>query len=162
MVERKSLPLETTFGVIREARLSDAADIVEMVGMLSTHHGDTTTLTTDILVREAFGATPWIHLLVAEVQGQVAGYAAMFGLVRLHFGTRGFDLHHLFVKSDHRSHGIGVALIDACKIKAREHSGDYLLVSTTPDNLKAQAFYVVHGFERQQTYPPKFMLQVEA
>ncbi len=148
--------------MIREARASDAAEIVEMVGMLSAYHGDTTTLTVDILTRDAFGAAPWIHLLVAEVDGKTAGYAALFGLVRLHFGTRGFDLHHLFVKSDHRGHGIGAALIDACAIKAREHLGRYLLVSTNLENLKAQAFYMSLGFEREQTYPPKFLLPIEA
>lgn len=161
-MERNSLPFETASGLIREARRSDIGQIVEMVAMLASHHGDTSGLTADILARDAFGATPWIHLLVAEVDGVTAGYAALFRLVRLHFGTRGLDLHHILVKSDFRGRGVGVALVDACKIKAREDACSFLQLATDADNLKAQAFYTALGFERLQTFPPRFVLQIDA
>lgn len=155
-MERTSLPLHTDFGTIRRARPADAERITDMVGKLAAHHGDTPTLTSADLVRDCFGERPWIYVLVAEIGGELVGYAAMCGLIRLQFGARGMDMHHLFTEATCRGRGVGRSLVEACKIEARSMSCTYLTVSTHPENIKAQAFYESAGFARRDAQIPRF------
>lgn len=161
-MERNSLPLHTDFGTIRGARPADAGRIVRMVEKLAAHHGDTPTATTEDLVRDLFGENPWIHVLVAEAGDALVGYAAMCGLIRLQFGTRGMDIHHLFTEAAFRGRGVGHDLVEACKIKAISLSCRFLTVGTHPDNHKAQAFYESLGFERKDAHPPRFFMRLGA
>lgn len=157
-MKRNSLPLQTDFGTIRCADPADAGRIVQMVGMLARHHGDTPTLTVDDLARDAFGETPWIHVLVAEAGGELIGYAALCGLTRLQFGARGMDIHHLFTEAAYRGRGVGHSLVEACRIKAISLSCRHMTVGTHPDNHKAQAFYESLGFQRKDAHPPRFSI----
>ena len=159
-MQRNSLPLPTGFGSIRRARPADIPRIVQMVGKLAAHHGDTPTLTPDDLQRDLFGDHPWLHVLVAEAGDQLVGYAAMCGQIRLQFGARGMDMHHLFTEVAYRGQGVGHSLVEACKIEARLLSCHYLNVGAHPDNLPAQAFYESLGFTRRDTHPPRFSMQL--
>lgn len=157
-MEQNSLPLQTEFGTIRNARPVDTERIIQMVGRLAAHHGDTPNLTPDDLARDVFNENPWIFVLVAEAGDELAGYAAMSGLIQLHFGVRGMDMHHLFTETAFRRHGVGRSLVEACKIKARLLSCRYLTVSTHPDNHHAQAFYESLGFVRRDAHTPRFSM----
>lgn len=159
-MQRTTLPLPTEFGLVRCARPSDAERIVQMVGKLATHHGDSPSLTVEDLVRDMSGEAPWIHVLVAEAGQELIGYAALCGLIRLQFGWRGIDLHHLFTEAAFRGSGIGRSLIEASKIKADSLACRYMTVSTHPENHKAQAFYEALGFERQDAHPPRFSISL--
>lgn len=161
-MERTSLPLQTAFGTIRDARPGDAVRIVQMVGELAGHHGDMPTLTAADLARDAFGETQWIHVLVAESVGDLIGYAALCGAVQLQFGARGMDLHHLFTETRHRGRGVGQGLVEACKIKARALSCRSLTVGTHPGNHRAQTFYESLGFQRKDAHPPRFSMPLGA
>lgn len=154
-------PLETPDVTVRAARPADTDRIVAMVEHLAAHHGDTSGLTAGTLRRDAFGDPPWLHLLVAEVQGRLAGFAALYGVAQLQFGTRGMELHHLFVEDGFRGLGLGLALVEASADKARALLCRSLSVGTHPDNLKAQAFYIALGFERRDSFPPRFRLTLE-
>ena len=68
-MERRFLPLPTSFGLIRRARPADSHRIVHMVGQLAAYHGDTPTLTHDDLLRDLFSEKPWISIVVAEIGG---------------------------------------------------------------------------------------------
>ncbi len=159
-MQNQTLPIEIETGVFRCACLSDVRPIVEMVGELAAHHGDEATLTSEGLIRDAFGPAPWVHVLVAEVGGDLVGYAVLCGLTQLHFGRRGLDMHHLFTKAPSRGRGIGQSLVEACKIRAKELSCDYMTVSTHPDNTKAQDFYLSAGFERRTSGAPRFAIRL--
>ncbi|MBQ2262383.1 MAG: GNAT family N-acetyltransferase [Loktanella sp.] len=161
-MENHLLPLKTDFGLIREARPSDADRLLDMIGQLAAHHGDTPALSRDDLLRDAFGDAPWISILVAETKETLVGYAALCGRIQLHFGARGMDMHHLFTDPTHRGRGIGRGLVAACQIKAVSLSCRYMTVGTHPDNLTAQAFYVAAGFERQDASPPRFSMRLVA
>jgi len=153
--------LHTPFGIVRDARLSDTDSIVQLVGKLAAQHGDAVALTSEYLARDAFGERPWIYVLVAEADGELIGYAALCGLIQLQFGVRGLDMHHLFTEEGFRGRGIGTALVDACKTKAKTLSCRYLMVGTYPDNHEAQAFYETLGFMRRDGQPPRFLLRLE-
>ncbi|MFE3838144.1 GNAT family N-acetyltransferase [Pseudogemmobacter sonorensis] len=158
----ETLPLRTHFGTLRGARTEDAERIVQMVGALARHHGDTPGLTVEALLRDISGTAPWLHLLVAEAGGELAGYAALCGQSRLQFGWRGMDIHHLFTEARFRGRGIGQGLVRAAGIRAAELSCSYLTVGTHPENLRAQAFYESLGFERTAASPPRFSLRLGA
>lgn len=160
-MQKKHLPLQTGFGMVRFARQTDAKRIVEMAGKLADHHGDTATLSADDLIRNMSGENPWLYVLVAEADGELIGYAALCRLIRLHFGLRGMDMHHLFTEAEFRGQGVGNSLVEACKITAHTMSCTYMMVGTDPDNHKAQAFYEALGFERRDAYPPRFAIQLE-
>lgn len=160
-MNQHDIPPETPAVTIRAARPSDTDRIVEMVGKLAAYHGDTSALTAGILRRDAFGAPPWLHLLLAEVRGEITGFAALYGLMKLQAAERGLELHHLFVEDGFRGLGLGAALVEASKRKARELLCHSLTVGTHPDNLKAQAFYLSLGFERRDSFPPRFRLLLE-
>lgn len=155
-MEQNSFPLQTKFGAIRSARPADTVRIIQMVGSLAAHHGDRPALTPDDLAQDLFKENPWIFVLVAEAGGELVGYAAMCGLIQLHFGVRGMDMHHLLTEATFRRRGVGRSLVEGCKIKARLLSCRYLTVSTHPDNHHAQAFYESLAFVRRDTHPPLF------
>ncbi len=155
------LPLQFKTGVIRDARESDVERIVQMVSQLADHHHDKASLNADDLVRDGFGEHPWVYVLVAEARGQLVGYAALYRLIQLQSANRGVDLHHLFVEPSFRGNGIGVALVEGCKLKGSELNCRFMKVGTDPENLEAQAFYRAIGFERQNSYPPRFVLGLD-
>lgn len=161
-MQQNTLPLHTEFGLVRCARQADAERIVQMVGKLAAHHGDTSTLTAEDLIRDISGVNPWLYILVAESDGALVGYVALCGRTRLQFGLRGLDMHHLFTEASFRGRGVGHGLVEASKIKANALSCRYMTVGTHPENQKAQAFYEALGFERQDAHPPRFSIRLGA
>jgi len=161
MMERPVLPLPTDFGTVRRARPADGLRIVQMVAELAAHHGDTATLTAEALSRDLFSERPWIAVVVAEAGGRLIGYAALCGLIRLQFGARGMDIHHLFVAAGFRRRGVARSLVQGCRIEARALGCRYLTVSTHPDNHAAQAVHAALGFERQDARPPRFAIRLD-
>lgn len=155
-----TLPLTTRFGQIRHARPADSPRLVQMIGHLAAHHGDSPTLTHDDLQRDLFSTPPWISVLVADCGDTLIGYAAMCGLIQLQSGTRGMDLHHLFTDATYRGQGVGRHLVDACKIAAIRSSCRYLSTSTQPENHAAQQFYISQGFTRKAGQPPRFTIRL--
>lgn len=132
----KDIPMPT----IRPACPDDLAALLPMVQALARHHGDAAEACLDSLRRDLVGPHPWAEALVAEMQGTLVGYAILARSVQLHFGTRGMDLHHLFVAEPHRSHGIGSALIWAAMAKARAEGCARLTVGTAPSLPAPQPF----------------------
>lgn len=76
-MRENTLFLQMPFGLVRDACQNDAAYILRLVSKLAEHHGDAMRLTPDALARDAFEETPWIHILVAEINGDVVGYRCL-------------------------------------------------------------------------------------
>ncbi|WP_193746516.1 GNAT family N-acetyltransferase [Ruegeria sp. ANG-R] len=127
-----------------------------MIEALARHHGDTPTASIQTIERDMFGDVPWVYTLVASVAGSIVGYASLYPLVQLQLGSRGIDMHHLFVEPRVRGAGIGKQLIAASIDKARDLSCTYMMVGTHPENLNAQAIYLACGFERRDGTHPRF------
>lgn len=130
---------------IRRAVPGDLDGLLPLVQGLARHHGDTPAVTADSLRRDLFGPVPWFHVLVAE-DGGLSGYAALLPLARLQQGTRGLDLHHLFVAEAARGQGIGRALLAACEDLGRAMDCSYLIIGTHADNHEAHGFYERQGY----------------
>jgi GNAT superfamily N-acetyltransferase len=73
------------------------------------------------LLRDGFGANPRFRALIAEWDGQPAGYALFFGYYSTWAG-RGLFLEDLFVRAQFRRRGIGKALLaSVARIAVQEH-----------------------------------------
>lgn len=140
---------------IRPIIETDLPDVLRMISALAAHHGDTAAVTEGDLRRDALGAYPWVHVLVAEGMG----YAALCPLAQLQFGVRGMDLHHIFVDEGARGKGVGRALIDAALECAKSAGARYLTVGTHPDNVIAQNIYRAVGFEEISVSGPRFRMK---
>ena len=63
------------------------------------------------LVRDGFGPQPKFRALIAEWEGQAAGYALFFGFYSTWEGCPALFLEDLFVREPFRGKGIGKALL---------------------------------------------------
>jgi GNAT superfamily N-acetyltransferase len=67
-----------------------------------------------------FGAVPSAEALVAEVGGEVVGFALFYPFYSTFAGRSGLYLEDLFVREAHRRGGVGRALIEGFLSRARE------------------------------------------
>lgn len=131
---------------IRAARAGDLQQILDMITLLAECHGDIAKISAADLDRDLFGPNPWITALVAEAGGRLIGYAMLVPTYRATEGLRGMDLHHLFVRADHRAHGIGRHLVARAREHARIAGCRYLSVSAATGNFGAHRFYEQMNF----------------
>jgi GNAT superfamily N-acetyltransferase len=146
--------------IVRRAVQKDIPQILEMIKALAEFHDDTPKICQSALERDALGETPWIYLLVAEVGDKLVGYTALCPLVQLHNGTRGIDMHHLFVSQNMRARGVGRALVQGSLATARNLFCEYMMVGTDDKNTAAQEFYLNSGFRRNKKVSPRFICSV--
>lgn len=95
------------------------------------------------------GELPTVHYLVAEVGGQVAGYAAASIVADI------AELQRVAVTPLHRRSGLATALLDAVVVAARAEGADRLLLEVREDNHAALAFYADRSFveiDRRRRY----------
>jgi GNAT superfamily N-acetyltransferase len=99
---------------IRPATVHDAALLRTMIRELAEYERqlDLVTICEEDLVRDGFRENPRFRVLIAEWEGQPAGYAFFFGYYSTWVG-RGLFLEDLFVREEFRSRGIGKALLAA-------------------------------------------------
>ena len=128
---------------VRRAAPADFPHVLTLVQALAHHHDDTPVATLDSLALDLEWGTIF---LVAEVDDQIIGYAALLPLAQIQFGRRGLDMHHLYVQAAFRGLRVGRALIDAAQDVARDAGCTYLMVGTDSDNVQAQAAYRASGF----------------
>jgi GNAT superfamily N-acetyltransferase len=90
----------------------------------------------------------WIHdpehetdALVAEVDGEVVGFAHHREFARPSSGKRGLHLDDLFTRPDVRGRGVGRALIEKLGELARERGMNKVRWITAQDNATAQRLY---------------------
>lgn len=146
---------------VRKVAPQDLAVLLTMVEALTRHHEDVPRLTAESLARDVLGAAPWFQVLVAEADGQLAGYAAALPLARLGYGERGLDLHHLFVAEALRGRGIGSALVRACEDLARGLGCGYVIIGTHPGNYAAQACYQSLGYAQMPNTAVRFTRRLD-
>jgi GNAT superfamily N-acetyltransferase len=100
---------------IRPATRADAPLITSLVRELADYEKllhEARATSTDFL-RELDSPNPVIHVLIAEWNGEPAGFALYFFNFSTFVGRRGLYLEDLFVRPALRSHGIGRGLLRA-------------------------------------------------
>jgi len=98
---------------LRVANSSDCAvilllirELAEFEGLLHEVQSDETTLE-----RHLFGPNPRAHALIAEVDGQIAGFALYFFNFSTFLGKPGLYLEDLYVRPTFRGRGFGRLLM---------------------------------------------------
>jgi GNAT superfamily N-acetyltransferase len=113
---------------IRPATPADAPVMVELIRALAIYERepDAVTATEADLLRDGFGASPKFRCVIAEWDGEAAGFAFWFYNYSTWQGRPGLYLEDLFVKPEFRGEGIGKALLlHLAKIAADEHCGRF-------------------------------------
>jgi len=97
---------------IRAATIADAALLRILIWELADYEKapDKVRTTEADIARDGFGANPQFRALIADWQGQPAGYALFFSFYSTWRGA-GLFLEDLFVRPQFRGRGIGKALL---------------------------------------------------
>lgn len=100
---------------IRPAEVADVATIHDLICDLATYERarDEVKATPDQLRAGLFGPTPAAYALVAEVDGQVVGFALYFLSYSTWDGVHGIYLEDLYVRPEQRGSGLGTALLSS-------------------------------------------------
>lgn len=98
---------------IRPASIADVPLILALIRELAEYERepDAVVATEDLLARHLFGERPAAEVLIAELDGEAAGFALFFHNFSTWKGRHGLYLEDLFVRPAHRRHGVGLALM---------------------------------------------------
>ena len=98
---------------IREVTRDDVAVVYEMIVALAVYERepDGVTGSPEMLAEALFGSRPSCEAVIAEVDGEVAGFALFHGTFSTWEMTPGLWLEDLFVHEQFRRVGVGEALL---------------------------------------------------
>jgi GNAT superfamily N-acetyltransferase len=139
----------STAPTIRAATPADAAQILEFIRGLAAYERepDAVTATEADLLRDGFGPNPFYHCLIAEHEGNAAGFAFYFFNYSTWTGRPGLYLEDLFVQPEFRGLGIGKALLKRVAAIAVESNCPRLQWEVLDWNTPAIDFYRACGAE---------------
>src|SRR5690242_21076144 len=100
---------------IRRATRDDVRELLELIRGLATYEkkAHKAVATEADLLRDGFGPQPKFRALIAEWDGEPAGYASFFYFYSTFRGRPSLFLEDLFVSDKFRGQGIGKALLVA-------------------------------------------------
>jgi len=98
---------------IRFAAVADVALVLRLIRGLAEYErlADEAVVTEADVRRSLFGEQPQAEVLIAEIDGDPAGFALFLHNYSTFLGRRGLYLEDLFVLPSHRGRGIGRALM---------------------------------------------------
>ena len=98
---------------IRPATEADLGTIEELIRALAEYErmADEVVMDAELLRQNLFGERPYAEVLIADVDGEAAGFALFFHNFSTFVGRPGIYLEDLFVKPEHRAKGFGKALL---------------------------------------------------
>jgi GNAT superfamily N-acetyltransferase len=107
------VPVESNMLSIRPATRTDTALILQFIHELAEYERapNEVVATEADLLRDGFGVEPKYRALIAEWDGQPAGFAFFYNNYSTWRGHAGLHLEDLFVRPQFRSKGIGKALL---------------------------------------------------
>lgn len=109
---------------IRAATVNDAPLLAAMIRELAEFERELhlVVMSEQDLCRDGFGSNPKFRALIADWNGQPAGYALFFGFYSTWEGRPGLFLEDLYVRLEFRSRGVGRALLGQVARTAREEN----------------------------------------
>lgn len=140
--------------LIRSATMDDTPLILELIKGLAEYERlpHEVTATETGLRTALFGSTPGAEVLIAEWQGQSAGFALYFHTFSTFLGRRGIWLEDLFVRPANRGVGIGRELLRALARVAVERGCGRLEWAVLDWNEDAIRFYRSLGAEAKDEW----------
>jgi ribosomal protein S18 acetylase RimI-like enzyme len=125
---------------VRRAGPDDAADVLTMVREIAAHEGDADDVASDLGTWTAMLARPEVVVLIAERDGEPAGYVSAVRRLHLWLGRDILGLDDLFVRDDYRDAGVGRLLMEELAALAAPE-GLAIRWEMREDNTAAQRFY---------------------
>ncbi len=140
--------------VVRDAAPADVAKLHEMIVALAVYERapDAVTGTPEMLGEALFGAARAGEALIAEVDGEVAGFALHHGTFSTWECTAGIWLEDLFVDDAHRRAGVGEALLGHLARRTVERGCARLEWAALSWNTPALDFYAKLGAKRLEEW----------
>ena len=136
---------------VREAMPADAATIAAFAHALSLEEGyPAPALQAQDVCAEGFGAPPRFWALIAERDGQPAGFALFYPAYDTDHAARGLYLQDLYVVPEARRQGVGRALMAGVARACQADGGSYIFWNAHADNAAGIAFYRAIG-AREET-----------
>ncbi len=127
---------------VRQAGPDDAETVARFAQSLSLSDGGRPSrFSAEIYLRDGFGDRPAFHALIAECDGDAAGYALYYHGYDTDRATRGVYLADLYVSERHRRRGVGRALMEAAARACRDDGGCWMFWSVLKRNRAARRFY---------------------
>ena len=135
--------MASTHFTIRPAQPSDVPAIYSLICDLAEFEElrHTIEATEPDLLKHLFGDCPAAEVLVAVEEGQTVGIALFFKTFSTFVGKCGIYLEDIYVRPEHRGHGIGRALLKAVARVAVERNCGRLEWSVLKWNEPAIRFY---------------------
>lgn len=139
---------------IRPAVGADVPLILALVRELAAYERepDAVEATEADLLRDGFGADPRFRVLLAEDDGVPAGFAFYFFGYSTWRGRSVLYLEDLFVRPEHRGHGLGLALMRRLARLAAERGCPRVVWEVLDWNEPAIRFYRAIGAEIRPTW----------
>ena len=140
--------------VIRPARPEDVPLLMGLIVELAEYErlADHVKATDELLERALFGESPAAEALIAELDGEPAGYALFFPTFSTFLAIQGVWLEDLFVRPACRGHGVGRSLLAAVAARTRDRGGERLEWSALDWNELALDFYRGLGAARMDEW----------
>jgi GNAT superfamily N-acetyltransferase len=134
---------------VRPAVPADVPLILHFIRALATYERepDAVTATEEGLLRDGFGPNPFYACLIAELDGQPAGFALYFFNYSTWLGRPGLYLEDIFVPVELRGKGIGKTLLQRVAAIAVEKNCPRLQWEVLDWNTPAIDFYRAMGAE---------------
>jgi len=139
---------------LRAAEATDVPVIFQLIGELADYERLRHKMVgkQDDLQRHLFGEARFAHALMADWDGQAAGFALYFFNYSTFLCRPGLYLEDLFVRPEHRGHGIGLALLAALEQRARDAGCGRLEWAVLDWNESAIGFYRRFGARAMQDW----------
>ncbi|HYX89262.1 MAG TPA: GNAT family N-acetyltransferase [Gaiellaceae bacterium] len=128
---------------IRDARPADSRALAALIGQLG-YPASAAAVARRV---ERLRASEADRLVVAEVDGEVVGVAAVHTSLSVEYDEPAAKLSAIVVDERHRRRGIGEALVAAMETEARRRGCCLLFLTTAERRDDAHAFYRRLGFE---------------
>ncbi len=128
---------------IRAANTDDVGTIFGFIQQLAEYEqlAHEVVASEELLRNNLFGERPYAEVLIAETDGQSAGFALFFHSFSTFLGRPGIYLEDLFVLPEHRGKGLGKALLAALARECERRDCGRLEWSVLDWNAPAIAFY---------------------
>lgn len=133
--------------ILRPAAPSDAPLILQYIRELAAYEKapEAVVATLEDIQRHCFSAHPLVHVIMAEWEGQPAGFALWFLNFSTWEGKPGLYLEDLFVRPAFRGKGIGKALLKHLAALARREGWTRFVWQVLDWNTPAIEFYQAQG-----------------
>lgn len=129
--------------ICREAVCEDMPELMRMIHELATHEGDSAEVLTDVtaLKRAGCAASARFGALLAEVDGQLAGFVSFTWGYAIWRDATVMNIDDVYVRPAFRNRGVGLALMYGARRLAREAGASRLRWEAKPWNEGGIRFY---------------------